>query len=421
MYEDRYGNKLSTNSQQACDAYIDGVDRFLAAEHGAEAAFREAVSADENFALGHVGIARGRLLMNDRTGAAGAIAAARAAVVSASSREGAHVEAIGQIVDGNVPAAYKAIRAHVIEHPRDAMIAHTCSGVFGLIGFSGRAGREAEQLAYTSTLMPQYGDDWWFLGVHAFAQCEVGQLDAARETIERALEGNPRSANNAHVNAHIHYECGDNEAGYRYLKEWRKDYKKGGALHGHISWHVALWALAQGEPETASQIIEQNCMPSGSEGPPLNILTDSASFLYRAWLSGAEVPQAQWQEVSDYAAANFPNAGLAFADIHTALAHCMAGNDDAFSQLTREAMGPAAEIVAPVWAAFRAVANQDWKSAEEHLGHAMSGHERLGGSRAQRDMLEFTLAHVLRRQGRDKEADRLITMRRPRQSELAAA
>jgi len=421
MLEDGYGNILSTDSQAARDAYVDGVERFLAAEHGAEAAFRRAVEADGAFALGHVGIARCRLLMGDRPGAATAIAAARGASAGLSAREAAHVGAIGHMVDGDVPAAYGAIRAHVQDYPRDAMIAQTCTGVFGLIGFSGRAGREAEQLAFTTTLAPAYGDDWWFLGQHAFAQGEVGQLEAARDTIERALDGNPRSAHNAHVSAHVFYETGDTDRGYRYLREWWPDYDRGGALHGHTSWHLALWALVEGDAEAAWRYLDGNCTPAGSGAPPLNILTDTVAFLHRANLSGIEVPAARWHEISAYASTTFPNAGLAFADVHSALAHCMAGDADAFGRLTREPVGPAGEIVIPVCAAFQAFANQDWLGVEENLCAVMSGHERLGGSRAQRDLLEFTLAHAVRQQGRHKEADRLIAMRRPRQRKLAAA
>ncbi|MEC7538333.1 MAG: tetratricopeptide repeat protein, partial [Pseudomonadota bacterium] len=66
-------------------------------------------------------------------------------------------------------------------------------------------------------------------------------------------------------------------------------------------------------------------------------------------------------------------------------------------------------------------AEGDWAAAERELGPAMAGHERLGGSKAQRDLLEFTLAEAIRKQGRAAEADRLIAMRRPRQQELAAA
>lgn len=421
MLEDGYGNKLGTESQSARDAYVDGVERFLSAQDGTEGAFRNAVEADEALALAHVGIARCRLLMNDRAGAAEAMASARAEISRLSAREAAHVDAIGRIVDGDGPGAYKAIRAHVTDYPRDVMIAQTCTSVFGMIGFSGREGREAEQLAYTSMLAPAYGDDWWFLGMHAFAQGEVGQLDTARDTIERALEGNPRSAHNAHVSAHIYYEAGENNSGYQFLKKWWADYRKGGAIHGHVSWHVALWAMADGDTELAWQIIDDCCKPGGSEGPPLNILTDTVSFLHRAALAGIAISPTRWQEISEYAATYFPNAGLAFADIHSALAHSMAGNESAFETLTEQAAGPAADVVSSVWSGFHAFADEDWDAVEKYLGAAMSAHERLGGSRAQRDLLEFSLAHAMRQQGKQQDAERLIAMRRPRQTALAVS
>ena len=420
MLKDRYGNSLTTESDAARDAYIDGVDKFLSGNAGSEEAFRRAVEADPNLAVAHVGIARYRILMADRPGAAAAIQDARNAT-GQSEREVSHTEAFGRLIDGDGPGGYKAIRAHVVEYPRDVMIAQTCTSVFGLIGFSGREGREAEQLAYTTYIAPDYGDDWWFLGQHAFAQAEVGQLELARENIERALEAYPRNGHNAHINAHIFYEEGNNDAGFDYLREWYVDYDDNAYLHCHISWHVALWTAAAGDMDTAWRLMEEGCSPENSKGPGLNILTDTVSFLHRAQLSGIDVPAERWKRISDFAAETFPRAGLAFADVHSGLAHAMAGNAEAFAALTKEAKGPAAEIVAPTWAGFKAFAEGDWAAAERELGPAMAGHERLGGSNAQRDLLEFTLAEAIRKQGRAAEADRLIAMRRPRQQELAAA
>ncbi|MEC8777137.1 MAG: tetratricopeptide repeat protein [Pseudomonadota bacterium] len=420
MLKDRYGNTLTTESDAACDAYIDGVDRFLSGNAGSEEAFLRAVEADPNLAVAHVGIARYRVLMADRPGAAAAIQDARNAR-GQSEREISHTEAFGRLIDGDGPGGYKAIRAHVVEYPRDVMIAQTCTSVFGLIGFSGREGREAEQLAYTTYIAPDYGDDWWFLGQHAFAQAEVGQLDLARENIERALEAYPRNGHNAHINAHIFYEEGNNDAGFDYLRDWYVDYDDNAYLHCHISWHVALWTAAAGDMETAWRLLEEGCSPDKSKGPGLNILTDTVSFLHRAQLAGIEVPTERWKRISDFAAETFPRAGLAFADVHSGLAHSMAGNAKAFAALTKEAKGPAAEIVASTWAGFKAFAEGDWAGAERGLCPAMAGHERLGGSNAQRDLLEFTLAEAIRKQGLAEEADRLIAMRRPRQHELAAA
>ncbi|MEC7656801.1 MAG: tetratricopeptide repeat protein [Pseudomonadota bacterium] len=420
MLKDRYGNTLTTESDAARDAYIDGVDTFLSGNAGSEEAFRRAVEADPYLAVAHVGIARYRVLMADRPGAAAAIQDARNAT-GQSEREVSHTEAFGRLIDGDGPGGYKAIRAHVVEYPRDVMIAQTCTSVFGLIGFSGREGREAEQLAYTTYIAPDYGDDWWFLGQHAFAQAEVGQLDLARENIEHALEAYPRNGHNAHINAHIFYEEGNNDAGFDYLRDWYVDYDENAYLHCHISWHVALWTAAAGDMDTAWRLLEEGCSPDKSKGPGLNILTDTVSFLHRAQLAGIDVPAERWKRISDFAAETFPRAGLAFADVHSGLAHAMAGNAKAFAALTKEAKGPAAEIVAPTWAGFKAFAEGDWAAAERELGPAMAGHERLGGSNAQRDLLEFTLAEAIRKQGRAAEADRLIAMRRPRQHELAAA
>ena len=58
MFEDRYGNLLQTTSDRARDAYVRGVDLFLAADSGAEESFDEAIAEDQNFALAHIALAR---------------------------------------------------------------------------------------------------------------------------------------------------------------------------------------------------------------------------------------------------------------------------------------------------------------------------------------------------------------------------
>jgi len=413
MLKDRYGNTLSTASAAARDAYVDGVDRFLSAAPGAVDAFTTAAAEDPNFALAHVGLARSYQLLGQGETMAAATAAARGAATGLTAREAAHVAAMGLLLDGDGPAAYRAIRKHMLDYPRDALVAQTCTGVFGLIGFSGQPGREAEQLAFTSALAPHYGDDWWFLAQHAFSQVEAGQTGPATETIERALATHPRNAHGAHIRAHIYYEAGETDAGYRYVGEWRKDYDKAGAMHCHIAWHVAIWALERGDLETMWAVIDADVAPDAAWGPTLNVLSDNAAFLYRAELAGVEVPAQRWQAVSDYAARLFPNPGIAFADVHAALAHAMAGNGEALGKIISDAKGPAGELVAIIAEAFQAVAAKNWPEVEARLTCAMAGHERIGGSRAQRDLLEYTLAGALVRQGRGAEAYLLLATRRP--------
>lgn len=413
MLEDRYGNALSTASDAARDAYVRGVDLYLSANYGVEDAFDDALAADPNFALAHIGIARNRHVNGHGKAAREALARARTAASAVTSREASHISALGLLIEGKSAEAYSAARAHLADHPRDAMVAQTCMGVFGLIGFSGQPGREAETLAFSEILAPHYGDDWWFLSALSFSQMEVGQIAPAETSIERAIALNPRNANAAHHRSHLYYEMGETETGYAYLNEWRRDYDKRALMHCHLSWHSALWALGRGDIETMWQVVDRDIDPEGALGPPLNVLTDMAAILYRAELAGVKVSSERWRRISDYAGQYFPKPGLAFADVHAALAHAMSGNGEALAKIVTDARGPARDMVVTLAEAFRAIAAGEWQAANASLTAAMADHARIGGSRAQRDLIDYMAVNVLLKMGRTQEARRLLAIRRP--------
>lgn len=413
MQTDQYGNPLTTSSAKARDAYVEGIEKFLAAGSGVEEPLAQAVEEDPSFALAHMAIARNRQVLGKGREAREAVAAAREHAENLPDQERGHIEAMGLLIEGKVPAAYKAIRAHVLEYPRDVMVAQTCTGVFGLIGFSGQPGRESEQLAYTTSIAHHYGDDWWFLSQHAFAQMESGQTGPAEQSIETSLKGNPRNANGSHIRAHLYYENGEAEAGAAYLDEWMKDYEKEGLLHCHISWHIALWALQRGDIDLMWKVIDENVDPKGAWGPAINVITDLSAIYYRAELAGVHVPGERWKALSDYALQSFPKTGLAFVDVHAALTYAMAGDRDQLDRVIADARGPAGDMVRVLGEAFAALADQRWQDAVGHLSIAMADHARIGGSRAQRDLVEFSMVNALMRLGKADEARRLLAVRRP--------
>jgi tetratricopeptide (TPR) repeat protein len=414
MLEDRYGLRLSTASPDARDAYVAGVDLALSANHGAEEAFRRAIACDEGFALAHVALARVLQVQAQGAEAKAAAARARSLAPPLPHRERSHVEAIATMIDGGSVAGLAAAREHLATYPGDAMVLAPCTGVFGLIGFSGLPGREAELLALLDSLAHAYGDDWWFTSAHAFAQVEVGDVDRAQATIERSLAAHPRNANGAHIRAHVYYEGGEREAGLAYLRDWWRDYPKESLLHCHISWHVALWELELGRPQQAWEVYRAHLRPGASTGPPINTLSDSASFLLRAEMAGEARDADLWRELSAYAALSFPATGIAFADVHAALAHAFAGDSGALAKVIEGARGKAADVVAPLGRAFGAFARADWGAVVDTLQPIMAAHERIGGSRAQRDLIEYALVVSLLRIGRGEEARRLLLERRAR-------
>ncbi|MBK8065834.1 MAG: hypothetical protein IPK29_18950 [Betaproteobacteria bacterium] len=119
------------------------------------------------------------------------------------------------------------------------------------------------------------------------------------------------------------------------------------------------------------------------------MLTDSAAFLFRAELAGEARHPERWKQVAEYARQKFPRPGMGFADMHAALAYAMAGEGAALEQLIADARGPMADMVAALGRGFGAWVARDWNTAVEILEPVCAEHERIGGSRTQRDLIEY--------------------------------
>jgi tetratricopeptide (TPR) repeat protein len=404
---DRFGLPL-TASAEARDAYVAGVDCILTANSGAEEHLARALAADPHFALAQVALARALLLGAKVPQAREHAARARELAQGATARELGHVNALALAIEGNPAGALSATRAHLAEFPRDALVLSQATGVFGLIGFSGRQERELELYEFLSGLSPHYGEDWWFRSALAFAACECGRLDEAWSLIERSMAANPRNAHGAHIRVHVLYEQGAHRAALDYLDGWMPAYPKAALMHCHLSWHVALAALALGDQPRAWRAYREAVHPGASWGPPLNVATDAPSFLWRAELAGEPRHTQLWRDVREYAVKNFPKAGVSFADVHVALSCAASGDQAGLERVTRELRErlvegrvPPGEVVLRLAGAFAAYAKSDWNRAIELLQAALPEAVRIGGSRAQRDIVGLTLRAAYVQAGRE--------------------
>ena len=428
MVRDRYGLPLSTSSEAAALAYTEGVDRFLAARAGAEDCFEGAVAADPAFALAHVGLGRSLQVLGKGARAQEAAARARALSASADRRERRHVEALALAVAGQGGRALALVREHVAEFPRDAMVLAAANGVYGLIGFSGRQARNEELLALLDSVAPAYRDDWWFLGAHGFARTEVHGWKAGAPVLERALALAPRNAHAAHAWAHVCYERGDDRDGARFVADWLRGYVPEGPMHGHIAWHQALFELGQGHAEAALALYETSIRPGASRCAPFPTLVDSASLLWRRELAGAPRQPEAWRTVAGHARTCFPTIGNAFADVHCAAALAGAGDEAGLARwvgLLREAEvagraagGPVVAIVAGAMGAF---ARGRYEEVIRALAPVVEQLVRVGGSRAQRDLFEYTLLAAYLRTGHAAEGRALLARRTDRQPSAPVA
>ena len=395
--KDRYGLELSTTSTAARDAYVDAIDRMLAADGGVEETLAAAVDADPDFALAHAATARQHQLMARSKEARTVAERAAEQAAAATPREQRHVEIITSLVSGQVPQSLELTREHVAEFPRDAFALAPACGVFGTIGFSGRVDREQEQLALIEPLASDYGDDWWFLTIHAFALLETGQWTRARELVERSLAQRPSNAHAAHTLAHALYESGDDDDALSFMSDWIPGSDRTSLLHCHIWWHYALLLLMAGRHDEANQAFAENCLPGTTDSPSINVFTDSASYLWRAELAGVPHNPSQWETIRDYYEEQFRRP-IVFVDAHAGLPLAALGQVeqlasciDQLEELGDAGKLPAGTTAASLNRAYEAFVAERWDAVIDGLEPMMDQVVRIGGSRAQRDLLTNTL------------------------------
>ncbi len=401
------------------DSYVEACDLVLTLYPGAVAAFDRAIAADPAFALAHAGRARALQMASDIAGAKAAITAAQASAVGAAEREASHIEVFSLLVGGRPDEALAAVRRHVMEWPRDALIVSTAANQTGLIGTSGRAGREQDQLDFLTTLAPHYGDDWWFNSHYSMALSELGHRAAAGPRIERSIAEHPRNAYAAHSLAHLHYESGDPEAAISFLGGWLGDYPRQGPFRGHLSWHLALAHLEQGDAEEGFQLYSEAFAADEYYGPALVKVLDAPSYLWRAELAGYPRDVARWRMLHEFAHRAFPRPGVPFADWHIALIDAVVGDatdararEDEMDDMVRAgryAAGPTVPTLARAFAAFQ---RHDYATAIDAIRSVYGERERICGSRAQIDLVEFTLLKAYLASGRLDDARRMLQARR---------
>ncbi len=427
MLHDRYGLPVSTTSTAALEAYGEGVDRVLGANAGADESFERALLLEPNLAVAHIGRARSLQLKARMADARAAAARARALGDGLTRRERDHVLALGFAVDGDA-RALPAIRAHLADFPRDAMVLAPATGVYGLIGQSGRQDRNEMLVELLDGLAAAYGDDWWFLGAHGFALTEAKGWKTGAPLIERALALAPRNAHAAHAHAHVLYEGGDDRTGAAFVEAWLPAYPPAAQLHCHLSWHLAMFQLGLGRTDRAWDLYAGSIRPGVAQSPPMGTLCDSASLLWRSELAGEKRRPADWQAVATHAERSFPRIGLAFADAHCALAFAAAGNTDALERTLAEmrsaeaggrlAAGNVLPIVAEALGAF---ARGEWETVIRLLAPEVPRFVRIGGSHAQRDLFENTLLAAYLRAGRSADAATFLERRLDRQPSVPIA
>lgn len=417
---DRRGLPLSTMSDLAAERYRDGVDLLLSAWPGAAEALEEAVAADPDFALAHAARARLHAILAEPAEARARIAGATEIVARhGTERERSHVAILAFAINGQPATALERALAHADIWPRDALILSLPLGAFGLLAFSGMADHDQARVDLCERHARRYGaDDWWFLTYRGWAHAENGQVKLGRALVQRAYELRNDNANAVHALSHAMFEGGAGEDAEALIAGWLPGYDRTGLLHGHIAWHAALAALERGDAGRALAIYADHVQPSVSAGVPINVVSDAASLLWRLQAYGHPVPAGLWKAAAAYARRVFPKAGFAFVDVHMALLEAATGDRATIEQRVEALTGlvaagslAAGPVVPAICRAALSFAEEDYAGCVRILEPVAAEVVRIGGSGAQREMVQDMLLVALMRSGAAAKARELLDRR----------
>ena len=425
MAKNRNGLTVTTAAPAAADLYQEGLDLVLSQNYGPEEKIRAALAADDGFAMAYAVLAYILHLQMDVPGARQAADQAVTLSAGNSREERQAAQIMHCFTHGKGTAAIGLVHEHLADFPTDTLALRVAQRLYMLGCFgAGVPDFPHHLLAMMHQVAPANGDDWAFLGQYAFAHHETNQPGPAMELATRSLDGNPQNAVACHSVTHSYFEQGNAADGGRWLADWLDGFDRRAAYNVHLSWHLALFELAQGRYGQALDLYETHIRPS-VQARNLSNLADAASLMWRLQVYSGAAPGKPWDEVSKMAAPAADTPGAAFRDCHAALAFAGAGDADATQRLVDRltAQGEqgddlSREMTLPIAQGAAAFAAGDYDTAARLLGPTYPMLARIGGSHAQREVFEDTLLETYIRAGWYDAARTMLDERLARRSSV---
>ena len=255
--------------------------------------------------------------------------------------------------------------------------------------------RIAQALPYWNHELPGYG---YLLGMHAFGLEETGNYGRAEDVGRHALELNPRDPWAVHAVQHVFEMQGRIHDGIEWLNATSPNWADT-ALAFHNWWHLALHQLELGDIPAALDVYDRAGAPEAHRGRA-RTGRRLRSCCARIALRGGTVGS-RWQALADCWSQTAEGGFYVFNDLHALLAYAFAGREQDTNRMltalekSAHGTGTNAENVRavglPIALAIVAMAAGRPAEAVERLLPIRSRSYRIGGSHAQRDLVQLTV------------------------------
>ena len=406
MIQDAQGHHLSGATTAAAATYDQAARAFNLVHGDAVGLFDAAREAAPDFPMAYLGKAWVFTVANDpglRTRAAALVEAARP--LPLNEREQAHLAALSLLCQGSRTAAVAVLDRHLMRYPFD-LVAH--QGATLTDGFLGRfhwvRDRSARALPFWSKEQPGYGT---LLAMHAFGLEEAGDYTRAEDESRAAAELEPLSFWPHHTVAHVMEMTGRPEDGLGWMAAREPLWSTPEHMNQvHIWWHKALFHLELGQYEEALALYDGPMR--ATQRPVALSLTNASALLWRLDTLGCDIGD-RWPELAALWEGHADGKCLVFGDIHAAMAELRSGQEALVERrlaAMRETAANGAEAAGlyrtvgiPIVEGLVAFHRGAWAEAVELLLPVRFDLWQIGGSYAQRDVVDWTLTEAALRAG----------------------
>ncbi|MER8640095.1 tetratricopeptide repeat protein [Mesorhizobium sp. M1365] len=402
---DAFGLTLSGATEAGLSSYSRAVRELQCFIGDPVGSVDRAIAEDPGFVMAHV--FKGYLfgLATEREATAVAKACHEAALpLAATTREQAHVAALGHLAEGRWHEAARVLEDIAIEFPLDALALQTGHQIDFFTGnarmLRDRIGRA---LPSWQSDMPGYHA---ILGMQAFGLEEMGDYARAEKLGRTAVDLEPRDGWAQHAVAHVMEMQSRQKDGILWMRANPEAWTRESFLQVHNWWHLALFHYDLGEIDEVLALYDG---PIYGERSTLALnMVDASAILWRLHLGGVDVGE-RWATL----AANWlpmASAGhYAFNDAHAMMAFVGAGLEAPARNLLeaqREAMrgkddnaGFTRDVGHPLTLAIKAFGEGNYAGTIRLIRPIRAIAHRFGGSHAQRDVIDLTLIEAALRSG----------------------
>ncbi len=420
MAKDQQGLPLA-GSRLSAEAFDRAVADYYALGGDPVGGLKEALVRDPDFALGGVAVA-GLFMIGgfrgDHPEVLSGIAAAEAAAPRASAREGLHLKAVKAWAEGRASEATSCREAILTDWPTDALALRFGQDAYFFLG------RPLAMRDSVARVLPAWDRKnpltSFVLGAYAFGLEETNQLDRAEDAAREALAKNPHDAWATHALAHVMETASRQEEGVAFLKRTQTDWSSAHFMAGRNGWHLALFLIEQGRTDEVLADYGRLVAPKLGDDMTLDRI-DADSLLWRLELAGVDVGD-RWAPIARAWMAHVDDHVLAFNDLHCALAAARSKIAADVGRLRRSltdyerrARGHNRNVTAEVGRRLidevLAFADGQYEKVVDAILPVRYDAIRIGGSHAQRDILNQTLIAAAERSGQWRLARALLAER----------